>query len=130
MIEAKVIKIENCDSLHIVKFDFEGQALSMMSLELDSSVEVGTKVLLQVKPSHVAIGKNISGELSYSNQLESQIVSINAGKLLCSIKVQIAKDTILESIITNSSLERMELQDGDKVIALIKASEISIAKVL
>ncbi|MGM0519605.1 MAG: TOBE domain-containing protein [Campylobacterota bacterium] len=130
MIEAVVKDIQNCDNLHIVKFDFQGQTLSMMSLELDESVKIGTKVLLQTKSSHVALGKNISGELSYSNQLKSQILSIDTGKLLCSIKVRIAKDSVIESIITKNSLSRMNLKENDTVIAFIKASELSIAKVL
>lgn len=130
MIEAVVKEIQRCESLHIIKFDFWGQTLSMMSLELNKHIEVGTKVLLQAKSSHVALGKNIQGELSYSNQLESQIVSIDQGELLCSIKVQIAPDTVLESIITNNSMKRMKLQIGERVMALIKASELSIAKVL
>ncbi len=130
MIEAKVIQIENCDSLHIVKFDFLGQTLSMMSLELDRAIEVGTRVLLQVKPSHVAIGKNISGELSYSNQLKAEILFVENGTLLSSLRLQIGENSILESIITHNSSQKMDLKIGDEVTALIKASELSIAKVL
>jgi molybdopterin-binding protein len=130
MIEAKVIKIENCDSLHIVKFDFLGQTLTMMSLELDSAIKVDGKVLLQIKPSHVAIGKNISGELSYSNQLKAIIKEKENGTLLSSLRLQIGENTVLESIITHNSSQKMDLKIGDEVTALIKASELSIAKVL
>lgn len=129
-IYTKVIEIKHCDSLHIVKFSFEDITLSMMSLELKKNVQVGSEVLLQVKPSHVAIGKNISGDLSYSNQIKSKIVSIENGQLLSSIKLEIAHHIIIESIITLNSSLRMNLQVGDEVIAFIKASELSIAKVL
>ena len=130
MIEAIVKDIQSCDSLHIVKFNFQNQTLSMMSLELDKSIKVGTKVVLQVKSSHIALGKNISGDLSYSNQLESKIVSINIGELLCSIKIKIGQDTILESVITKNSLNRMKIKENDNITAFIKASELSISKVL
>jgi molybdopterin-binding protein len=131
MIEAIVKDIQNCDSLHIVKFDFLGQTLTMMSLELSCDIQIGVKVLLQAKPSHVAIGKDTQGmQISYSNQLESQIVSITQGELLASLKLQVASDTILESIITKDSVSRLDIDIDDKVTAYIKASELSIVKVV
>jgi len=130
MIVAKVQEIQNCDNLNIVKFNFNSQTLSMMSLELNKNIQVGSKVLLQVKPTHIAIGKNISGELSYSNQIKSKIVTIENGKLLTSLKLQISDDTFLESIITFNSSKKMDLKLEDEVIAFIKASELSIVKVL
>ena len=126
---ARVSHIENCDSLHIVNFDFNGQFLSMMSLELSDKVKVGTKVKLAVKPSHIAIAKNFSGELSYSNRLDTTIESIENGQLLSSVKLGFF-DTILESIITRSSSQKMNLQVGDNVTALIKASELSIGEII
>ena len=126
---ARVSHIENCDSLHIVKFDFNGQALSMMSLELSDKIKVGTKVKLVVKPSHIAIAKNFSGKLSYSNRLDTTIESIENGQLLSSVKLGFF-DTTLESIITRSSSQKMNLQVGDNVTALIKASELSIGEII
>ena len=126
---ARVSHIENCDSLHIVNFDFNGQFLSMMSLELSDKIKVGTKVKLVVKPSHIAIAKNFSGELSYSNRLDTTIESIENGQLLSSVKLGFF-DTILESIITRSSSQKMNLQVGDNVTALIKASELSIGEII
>ncbi len=128
-ISATVTNIENCDSLHIVKFDCNGQTLSMMSLELDDKIKVGTKVKLVVKPTHIAIAKNFSGEVSYSNKLETTIINIENGQLLSSVKLDFV-DTTLESIITVNSSKKMDLKVGDKVIAFIKASELSIGEVI
>lgn len=126
---AKVTNIQNCDNLHIVKFDFNDQTLSMMSLELDKSIQIGTKVTLVVKPTHLALGKNVGGELSYSNQLKCIITSVENGQLLSSVKLTFF-DTTLESIITVNSSEKMNLQVGDTVIAFIKASDLSIGEVV
>lgn len=126
---ATVTNIENCDSLHIVKFDLNGQTLSMMSLDLNDKITVGKKVKLVVKPSHIAIAKNFTGEVSYSNQLAVTIKSINNGKLLSSVKLDFF-DTTLESIITVNSSKKMDLKVGDEVIAFIKASELSISEIL
>ncbi len=128
MIKATIKDIQNVDNLNIVKFDFYDTTLTMMSLELNDSVRVGTKAKLAIKPTHVAVAKNLSGELSYSNQLKAKVTSIENGKLLSSIKLKYF-DTIIESIITSSSSKRMNLHVEDDVIVLIKASELSISEI-
>ena len=127
--DAEVKQINSVDNLNIVKFDFADITLSMMSLELNDSVKVGTKVKLSTKPTHVAIAKDFSGEVSYSNQIPVTIIHVNNGELLSSIKMQI-KDTVFESIITKESSKRMSLNVGDRVTAFIKANELSIMEVL
>jgi len=126
---ATVSSIQSCDSLHIVKFDLNGHTLSMMSLDLSEKITLGTKVILAIKPSHIAIAKEFSGEVSYSNQLETTIVSCENGQLLSSVKLLFV-DTTLESIITVNSSKKMNLKKGDKVTAFIKASEVSISEVM
>ncbi len=126
---ATVTSIESCDSLHIVKFNAYGTTLSMMSLDLAQNIKIGTKVKLIVKPSHIAIAKNFSGDVSYSNKLSSTIIAIENGQLLSSIELRFF-DTVLESIITVASSKKMNLQVDDRVEAFIKASELSIAEVL
>ncbi|QOY52330.1 TOBE domain-containing protein [Candidatus Sulfurimonas baltica] len=126
---AEVKKIDSVDNLTIVKFDFDGVALSMMSLELNSSVKVGANVKLSTKPTHVAIAKAFGGEVSYSNQLPAKILHVENGELLSSITLQV-KSTILESIITRESSQRMSLHVGDEVTAFIKANELSVLEIL
>jgi len=128
-IRATVSKIESVKSLNIVSFDFHGTQLSMMSLDLDPSVVVGTDVELTAKATHVAIAKAFSGILSYSNQIDAEILSIENGELLSSIIVQM-KESTLESVITLNSTKRMSLEVGDKVSVFIKASELSIVRVM
>lgn len=128
-LEAEVKQIKSIENLNIVKFDFEGLTLSMMSLELNDNVKIGTRVKLSTKPTHIAIAKDFSGEISYSNQLHVKIVHVNNGELLSSIKLQI-NSTILESIITKASSERMGLKVDDFVTAFIKANELSIVEIL
>ena len=122
---ATVKDIQNCNALNIVQFDFKGITLSMMSLDLNENIKIGTKVNLVAKPSHIAIAKNFSGEVSYSNKLNTTITDIENGKLLSSITLTIF-DTTLESIITVNSSKKMNLKVGDNVTAFIKASELSI----
>ncbi len=126
---ASVVKIDNIDNLNIVNFKFLNQNLSMMSLDLSDNIKIGSIVELIANPSHVAIAKDFSGVLSYSNQLKAEIESLENGKLLSSVKLSIG-EAKLESIITLYSSQKMNLKVGDRVTALIKASELSILRVL
>ena len=100
-----------------------------MSLELNENIKIGTKVKLTCKSAHIAIAKNFSGKVSYSNKLDCVIDTIENGELLSYIHLKIF-DTILESIITVNSSTKMDLKVGDKVTAFIKASELSISEIL
>jgi molybdopterin-binding protein len=129
-IVARIKKINSIDnSLNIVEFDFAGLTLKMMSLDLNKDVQIGKKVQLSVKPTNISIAKNLSGEISLSNQIVAKIQNIENGALLSSI-ILIANDTCFESIITADSSKRMNLRENDEVIILIKASDLSIQEVL
>ncbi len=128
-LNATITAIQKQDSLHIVTFNAQGFELHMMSLELGSNVIVGANVLLGVKASSVAIAKEFSGQLSYSNQLDLEIQNIDKGTLLCSLQLK-SNGLELESIITKASKERMSLQVKGKVTALIKSSDLYIVEIL
>lgn len=128
-LSAVVTRIEGEQNLHIISFDYEGVSLKMMGLDLPKGLHVNAHVILGIKPSHVAIAKNLSGELSYSNQLSATIESIENGKLLSSILLHVNENEI-QSFITLSSSTRMNLQVGDAVTLLIKASELFVLEVL
>lgn len=127
-LSAIVTQIEGEQNLHIITFDYEGSTLKMMGLDLPKGLHVNSHVTLGVKPSHVAIAKNLSGELSYSNQLPAKIVSIENGKLLSNILLHV-KGSEVQSFLTLSSSMRMNLQVGDDVTLLMKASELFVMEV-
>ena len=126
---ATIKKIQSIDNLNIVEFEFDGLTLKMMSLDLNDDVKIGKKVKLSVKPSNISIAKNLTGEISLSNKIVATIESLENGQLLTSVILKI-NDTILESIITVDSSKRMNLQIGEVVTILIKASNLSIGEVL
>ncbi|MCT7529712.1 TOBE domain-containing protein [Aliarcobacter cryaerophilus] len=126
---ARVKDIKTIDSLNIVEFDFNNITLKMMSLELHKEVKLESKVKLLVKPSNVIISKNYIEDISLSNQTLAKIVAIENGELLNSISLKIG-DTTFESIITKESSKRLHLQEGNIVNILIKASDLSILRVL
>ncbi|MFT7823739.1 MAG: TOBE domain-containing protein [Sulfurimonas sp.] len=126
---ATVQSIQSSDGLNIVTFSLGEQTLAMVSLELDETLAVGSKCLLSVNASSVAIGKDFRGELSYSNQLSAKIVAIENGELLARILLDTSGNRV-ESLITEASCKRLGLKAGDRVTALVKATELSVSKVI
>ena len=125
---ARVSNIKKHNSLHIVEFNNNSQTLSMMSLNISDKIQIGTKVKLLVKSSHITIAKKFTGSISYSNKLKAKIINIKNGELLSSIKLDIL-DTTLESIITATLSKEMNLKTDDEVIVFINASELSIGEI-
>ena len=132
---ATVINIESIDNLNIVTFICNDETLKMMSLDLNETIQIGKKVVLVCKPTSVALAKPtidkqaFSEMLSYANQIKVKIASMDVGKLLSSIQLQFG-DAFLESIITSDSVHKMNLNEKDELLALIKANELSIQEVL
>ncbi|RLA76685.1 MAG: transporter [Epsilonproteobacteria bacterium] len=128
MINASIIEIQSVDNLNIVSFDFSGTTLKMMSLDLSDEMQVGRKVILNVKPFHITIVKEFYGEISYSNKLNAVVQSYENGELLSSVKL-LVNGVVFESIITKELVLEMELKIGDNVIVMIKASDLFIQEI-
>lgn len=127
-IAAVITAIDSFDGINIVSFVADGQPMRMMALELNKRLQVGSKVILGVKASNIALAGGLKGVLSISNQLKVKIERVDNGELLSSVKFRFA-GSLIESIITHDSSIRMNLRPGDEVVALIKSSELSILEV-
>jgi molybdopterin-binding protein len=65
--------------------------------------------------------------LSARNHLKGTIQDIQWGDVLVLVTVQVGGDAI-DSVITRRSAEEMGLKKGDAVTAVVKATEVMIAK--
>ena len=65
--------------------------------------------------------------LSARNHLKGTIGEIQCGDVLAHITVRVG-DSVIESVITKRSAEEMALKKGDAVTAVVKATEVMIAK--
>ena len=64
---------------------------------------------------------------SIRNRLPGTIDTIVSDKVVSELVIQTAAGKVT-SIITTGSLKRMNLKEGDKVFAIIKATEVSVEK--
>lgn len=66
-------------------------------------------------------------EISARNQLPGTVQSVKTGAVMAEIVVNVEAGTIA-AVITDSSREHLNLQEGDLVTVVIKATEVMIAK--
>ncbi len=67
-------------------------------------------------------------ELSARNQLQGTISNITLGAVMADVTVDIGNGQSIASVITRSSVERLGLQVGDRVVVIIKATEVMLGK--
>jgi molybdopterin-binding protein len=65
--------------------------------------------------------------LSARNHLKGEVTDVVLGTVTALITVKVGND-VIESVITKHSAEDLNLKKGDKVTAIIKATEVMIQK--
>ena len=65
--------------------------------------------------------------ISARNQFEGTVKSVVLGTVMAEIVVQVGEIEVVAAI-TRGSAERLDLKVGDKVTAIIKATEVMVAK--
>ncbi|HEX3459588.1 MAG TPA: TOBE domain-containing protein [Acidimicrobiales bacterium] len=66
--------------------------------------------------------------LSARNQLEGTVVRVEHGAVMSTVVIRLAGGQEVVSAITKESATALELNEGDTVTAVIKATEVMIGK--
>jgi molybdopterin-binding protein len=67
-------------------------------------------------------------KISARNQLAGKVVAVRKGATTAHVRVDIGHGVIVTASITNEAVEDLQLAENDAVIAVIKASDVMIAK--
>ena len=67
-------------------------------------------------------------KLSARNQIAGKAVEVRKGQTTAHVRVDIGNGVIITSSITNEAVDELGLKQGDTVTAVIKASDVMIAK--
>lgn len=67
-------------------------------------------------------------KISARNMLKGTVESVEKGPITSTVKIKIEFPTEITALITKESVEDMDIKDGDAVIAVIKSTEVMIAK--
>jgi molybdate transport system regulatory protein len=67
-------------------------------------------------------------KISARNQLKGKVLSIEKDEITAKVKVEIKAPVVVTAVITKEAVEELGVKVGDEVQAVIKATEVMIAK--
>jgi len=67
-------------------------------------------------------------KLSARNQIKGKILEVQKGATTAHVRIDIGNGVIITSSITNEAVDDLGLAVGDDAIAVIKASDVMVAK--
>jgi molybdate transport system regulatory protein len=92
---------------------------------------VGRKWLFDERELEAALGHAETGgdglDLSARNQLRGRILAVTVDGLMAEVRVGVGEQELV-AVITRNSAERLRLEAGDTVYAVIKSTEVMLAK--
>jgi molybdopterin-binding protein len=67
-------------------------------------------------------------KISARNQLKGTVIEVFKGQTIAHVRIDIGHGNIITSSITNEAVDALALKRGDAAIAIIKASDVMVAK--
>ena len=67
-------------------------------------------------------------KLSARNQIAGKVVAVQKGQTTAHVRIDIGNGVVVTSSITNEAVDELGLAVGDDAIAVIKASDVMVAK--
>ena len=67
-------------------------------------------------------------KLSARNQFKGKVVAVDKGVITGKVKVEIKVPVTVTAVITKEAIEELDIKVGDEVTAIVKSTEIMIAK--
>jgi len=67
-------------------------------------------------------------KLSARNQIRGKVVAVKKGRTTAHVRIDIGNGIIVTSSITNEAVDDLDLKVGDEAMAVIKASDVMVAK--
>jgi molybdate transport system regulatory protein len=99
--------------------------------------DLGKSLLAEYKQVESYLDKVLSNQaglevkavkLSARNRFKGKVVSVEKGVITAKVKVQITMPVTVTAVITKESVEDLDIKVGDEVEAIMKSTEVMIAK--
>lgn len=76
----------------------------------------------------ILFNKETAMKLSARNQIKGKVVEVRKGATTAHVRIDIGNGVVITSSITNEAVEDLGLAAGDEAIAVVKASDVMVAK--
>jgi len=73
--------------------------------------------------------EDLSRKLSARNKLDAEVISVETGEVASVVKVRVSAPTFMTAVITKEAAEELELREGVRVQAVVKATSVMIGRV-
>jgi len=67
-------------------------------------------------------------KLSARNQIRGTVIAVQKGQTTAHVRIDIGNGVVITSSITNEAVDDLGLAVGDQAIAVVKASDVMVAK--
>lgn len=67
-------------------------------------------------------------KLSARNVLKGKVVQVTKGQTTAHVKIEIAAGAVVTASVTNEAIDDLQLKVGDAAYAVIKASDVMVAR--
>lgn len=123
-----IVAIESNRHMSLVDVAVGQDIFSATLLETPETAEylrINQDVTLLFKETEVALAKNLSGTISLRNRINVKVQHIERGDILSAVTLDYEGKRLI-SVITSRAVERLDINIGDTLEALIKANEIAL----
>ena len=66
-------------------------------------------------------------KITARNQLAGRVIDVEDGDIISKVKIEI-EPTVVTSVVTRDAVEKLDIKVGDRVLAIIKSTEVMIGK--
>jgi molybdate transport system regulatory protein len=104
----------------------QGTFLTDLGRRLLAEYETSKQLINETIVDEISL-ENIGFKLSARNKLPGKVLEVEKDGLVCKIKIEI-EPSIITSVITDEAVERLDIKPGDRIYAVIKSTEVMVAK--
>jgi molybdopterin-binding protein len=67
-------------------------------------------------------------KLSTRNLLKGKVTEVEKGIITAKVKIRIEAPAMITAVITKEAVDELSIKQGDNVMAMVKATSVSVAK--